>query len=342
MTDTNSAAKTPFGAWQRRGVEYSRGHFFEPTSDDEKRALFFQSIQSIGLEITSHCNRRCSYCPVSIVPRIHSQERMEDAVIERVVHDLASIDYAGNICLNLYNEPTSDRPFLLETVAKIRDRVPRSNITFSTNGDYLDREYLDAVVDAGLSEMIISIHTAPTKSFDGLDARERMEALASKLSSDITFIRSEEDDIAASLSYPRIQVALFARDFTVKGVSRAGAMKNVEVKRTREAPCDRPFRTLTIDYKANIFPCCMFYPDLPSSDAFVTGNLMDYPTIFDAYAAQSLANWRKELFTHGPKTGPCQSCTEGDWRASDAQKLKRLNMAAELGLETDQSLASSK
>jgi sulfatase maturation enzyme AslB (radical SAM superfamily) len=289
-------------------TEFHAAHFAEPSDLGAKVDLFRSSIEAVILEVTAHCNRRCRYCPVSLAPRLRADDVMPDAVLDKVERDLASIAYDRSICLNLYNEPLGDRPKILATIRRFRRSLPNACIYFSTNGDYLDRPYLDALVDSGLSKLVISIHTAPSKRYDKLEAMSRMTEIAVSLECSIRFSRVEENDAMGELQYNRIPVMVFSRDFELQGVDRGGTMRNVSVPHKRTSPCNRPFDNFTVDYRGNIFPCCMFNADIPSSAQHATGKLSDYDTIFDAYASQRLAEWRKSSFPFGDKASPCDTC----------------------------------
>ncbi|XAZ20401.1 radical SAM protein (plasmid) [Sinorhizobium sp. B11] len=144
---------------------FTKDHFSAPSTYEEQKELFRNSVSNVVVEISSFCNRHCTYCPISQVDRSSSNRLLPEEIFNKLVDDLERIDYAESVCLNLYNEPMSDRELLLSRISLLRQRLPKSRIYFSTNGDYLSREYLKAAVDAGLSELYVYINLSfPFKS----------------------------------------------------------------------------------------------------------------------------------------------------------------------------------
>jgi len=261
----------------------------------------------------------CDYCPVSLSPRNKQEEYVDQRILDFILRDLIEIEYEGAFCLNLYNEPTSNREHLLDTIKKIKKCLPKASIYFSTNGDYLNRQYLDEIFDAGLSSLTITMHMPPGKKYNNLDVMNRLMTIGAKLGLEIQFSRLEKSDSLGKLVYEKGDITIFSRDFEKLGVNRGGAMKNIEVKVLRNSPCDRPFDNFTVDFKGNFYPCCQFYPDIQSSEKYQLGSILNFESIFDAYGSLKMSQWRKELFTFGRKKGPCAVCLESERIGSDAE-----------------------
>lgn len=320
-------------------IDYSRGHFEPPAEASERRKLFANSVSTIVLELTEHCNRRCSYCPVSIVER-NKNRVLPNESLDRILSDLQTIDYSQSFCLNLYNEPTSDKATLLSSIEKIRKKLPKSQIYFSSNGDYLDLEYIDELFTSGLSRLTITLHTPPAAKYNDVDAISRFTAFAAKLGTRIDVERFGADaHIFGKLKYRSFDITIFTLNFIKDGVNRAGAMTDVEVRERRSAPCSRPFENITISFDGRLFPCCQFYPDLPENDRYSVGRLDGFESIFDAYCSKSMSEWRKSLFRYGPKQSPCDTCLESNHKASPDAIRERDALAVTLGVATPEEIA---
>jgi hypothetical protein len=304
-------------------IVYQAAHFHPPTSPEARRELFRSSVSTVLLELTEHCNRRCSYCPVSIVERLKNRT-LPSSALDMIIRDLAQIDFDGAICLNLYNEPTADRETLLTAMRKIRAGL---------NGDYLTKGYIDELFEAGLSRLIVTLHIPPTASWNDEDAINRCIAFAVKLG---TLIEIEQFSpglyIQGHLKHATRRIKVYSHNFEKTGCDRAGSMKNVEVPHERSAPCFRPFETMTIAFDGRMFPCCQFYPDLPENGAFSIGTVESYPSLFDAYCSEAMAGWRRSLFRYGPKASPCNTCLEGDIKGTPEQVAERETLAAAFGI----------
>lgn len=302
---------------------YVKGHFVAPLTDGEKRQLFKESVSNVVIEISSYCNRHCTYCPVSQVDRSSTNKVLPEQEFDKIIHNLAEISYAGGVCLNLYNEPTSDRELLLARIRAARQSLPNSRIYFSTNGDFLNPEYVRAMVDAGLSELYITLHTPKGRPYSDTYAASRFCELSTRLRKAIKItMLVPNHTIQGVVSLCGITLNVFSTNYEIFGSDRAGAVTSLTaVAPERTAPCDRPFNDFTVSYDGTIFPCCQMFADNESQKAkFAIGNLADFSSIFDAYASSAMAGWRSSLLRFGPKASPCDTCSEAN-RPGDAQEI---------------------
>lgn len=90
----------------RMSFQFQRAHFNPPEDSATRRAPFLASVGTIVLKLTEHCNRRCSYWPVSIKERLKNRT-LPTPTLDLVGRDLGELDFSGSICLNLFNEPTA-------------------------------------------------------------------------------------------------------------------------------------------------------------------------------------------------------------------------------------------
>ena len=308
---------------------FLKEHFDVPDSLEDKKQIFKHSVSNIVVEISSHCNRKCSYCPVSKVDRSSSNKILPDEILKRLLFDLASIGYERGICLNLYNEPSSDRELLLSRIKEFRTALPKSRIYFSTNGDYLDREYLRAMVHAGLSELYITLHTPKGKPYTDAYAIHRLTEIAVRLGKSVKVNAfAHQQTLQGLISIFGIKVNVFSTNYDVFGSNRAGSVDNPAMQRqSRVAPCDRPFEDFTISYDGTIFPCCQMFVDDESHKAnFSVGNLSEHESIFEIYASPKMASWRSSLLRYGPKASPCDVCSEANVPGTPDQIAQRLEI----------------
>ncbi|AHI66581.1 SPASM domain-containing protein [Burkholderia thailandensis] len=126
----------------------------------EKQLLATQ-LKNVEIEINSRCNRRCTYCPVSILPNPDVPKFMQAAVLDRVIDQLNAIDYAGRLSYHFYNEPLL-RKDLEAIVARVRDGVPDVHQVLYTNGDYLTEPRYETLRAAGIEFFVITSHDGKT------------------------------------------------------------------------------------------------------------------------------------------------------------------------------------
>ena len=65
------------------------------------KKLFKNNLKLIEIEIFSYCNRICWFCPNSFIDRRTINIEMKDDHYEKILTDLAEIDYAGEITIGL-------------------------------------------------------------------------------------------------------------------------------------------------------------------------------------------------------------------------------------------------
>ncbi|MGP3948507.1 radical SAM/SPASM domain-containing protein [Streptomyces sp. 7N604] len=115
-------------------------------------------LSVVELEVGSRCNRACSYCPVSIMPRPPVPARMAEEVFARTLEELARIRFRGRISYHLYNEPLL-RVDLDKLVARVQARLPDALQVLNTNGDLLnDRRYWE-LREAGIDYFYVTRHS---------------------------------------------------------------------------------------------------------------------------------------------------------------------------------------
>ncbi|WP_315801405.1 MULTISPECIES: radical SAM protein [unclassified Bradyrhizobium] len=310
---------------------FARDHFFAPTSAETARELFRRSVRNVVVEISSHCNRACSYCPVSKVDRASTNKLLPHDTYELILRDLAEISYDEGLCLNLYNEPTSDKSLLLNRIRRARELLPAARIYFSSNGDYLDRDYVRELISAGLSELYISIHAPAGKPYDDAYAATRFNDLSRRLQKAIKVdILRPGETMQGHVTIEKLPINVFATNYYTLGSNRAESVGLSSGAFSRSAPCSRPFNDFTVSYDGTLFPCCQMFVDFAEhTQRYAIGKLTDFPTIFAAYASQAMAEWRKELLRYGPKLSPCATCTEGQHEGTPEQIATREKVYSE-------------
>ncbi len=106
-------------------------------------------------EMNSSCNRKCPYCPNHEYSR--GTRKMSLELIERLVGELAAINYRGIISPHFYGEPLLDAR-LGEILSLFRSRVPEARVTLYTNGDLLTQDRYRSLSEAGISTFFVTSH----------------------------------------------------------------------------------------------------------------------------------------------------------------------------------------
>jgi sulfatase maturation enzyme AslB (radical SAM superfamily) len=283
-------------------VEYCREHFspiLDHDPDGEKR-LFSESMHSIQMETSSFCNRRCPYCILSTHDRSRSFTPIDPKVYDRLMSGLQEIDYNRIMDFHLFNEPLYDRDYILGLMKKTRKFLPKAFFRLVTNGDYLNRSYLDELYGAGVGEFIV------TRQFDGSWDNVKQDASIRQfiegLSLDVISYRVDIKEIKYQVKYNDAKFTVQSVDFLSTGNDR-GICENV-VKHIKNGGCNRPFNHFSVTYDGNCFPCCVMSPTLKE---YSIGSLKE-ASIFDIFASAKACNFRKAVFRGPTLPGCCKNC----------------------------------
>lgn len=208
---------------------------FAPASDpDVQRKLFQSYVHNITLELFDYCNRQCPYCPVSLIDRRSKIQLMSDGHFSKIVADLREIDFAGSVCLNLFNEPLAhERTFT--AISQLSDALPNARIWFNSNGDYLSRKVLERLQAAGLKRIVVTLHIAAEAEYEDRQQLTRISQLLARTGIGFTIERSRPSiDIRASARFRGLDITVKSVNYLEHGVNRGGAMDAIPVKRMRD------------------------------------------------------------------------------------------------------------
>lgn len=135
----------------------------------------------VGIEITSECNRSCSYCPRSLGP-LPDQGEMSEDVFCRILDELSKIEFKGRICYNLFGEPllSSKLEFFVDLA---RQRLPLATSVLFTNGTLLSKERFTSLVSHGVKFFIVTKH----EKVERLPLEDYLEELPEELRKKIYF-----------------------------------------------------------------------------------------------------------------------------------------------------------
>lgn len=287
------------------------GHFVP--NPDNARDLFRASVGCIEIEISSYCNRRCGFCPNSILDRISGQRFMDDALFRDIMLQLGALGWGGTLSFHRYNEPLADRAYLLRRLRQARTWASSAFIRLFTNGDYLTPDYLDEIRRLGCGSVICSVYLQEGRVYD--DA-EMMSAIARRLrmlGRPYDWEVSEPGLHLARLRDDAMEIIVRGQDFYrpdangPAGSSRGGILP-LDRGWVRTDACLKPFAEMQIEVDGTLLPCCELRSDHPSHQGSVLGRLKPGDDIADAWAGAAYVAWRRHLLSFEPKQGPCASC----------------------------------
>lgn len=295
----------------RTNQGFSSLHLTHHLTDHQKRVAFKSGVGFINIETSYQCNRNCPYCPNFKYDRRKSNSFLDWDAYNRMMEDLASIDYDRRISLVGLNEPLMHMEDFLARLRVIREKIPKSYILIFTNGDFLDKAALKAMEDLKVNELKVAIHNAPTKPYDERDILKRTMDKACELGLQPLLTHFKRDKVIEfrMLGSP-ITVRYSQENYMTEGHSRGDAMPDVGRKITnRTAPCLQPFDNFIVTYLGHVLPCCTVFGDNEMTERVYLGNIKEH-SIFDLYAGEKLAAWRRTAMVEGEKQPPCSTCPE--------------------------------
>jgi MoaA/NifB/PqqE/SkfB family radical SAM enzyme len=283
-------------------------HFRALSHRDQATDLFRRSVGMVEIEVFSYCNRRCWFCPNSIVDRQSVTEYLPEPLYLRILEQLSEINYRGMISYSRYNEPLAD-PIILRRLEQARALLPEALLHTNTNGDYLTPGYLEELATAGLRSLNIQIYLGNDDRYDHERMRTKLSGTIEKLGLSATFVTDDPGVwLEATSEHRGIRMRLYARNFSVNGCNR-GESVPIQVSTRRTSPCLSPFHHVYIDYNGKVMPCCNLRSDLPAHRDAIVADLNDTPDLFSVYASETMAAWRRSLIGFGPKSGHCSTCS---------------------------------
>ncbi len=288
-----------------------RSHFVYGLNRDESKKLFKKSVYLMEIETFSFCNRKCWFCPNSIIDRASNNIYLDSELYKKVLSDLQAIDYNRTISYGRYNEPLADA-VILERIALARKLLPNARLHISTNGDYLTQELLNNLNGAGLNNLSIQVYfdgNGDNNAYNDIVADEACMETGKKtgvLLYKAYFI--PQRIVRFHGKFRNIDIAVTAKNFISEGVNRGGLV-NIPSSYMRTAPCHVPFTAMYIDYNGSVMPCCNLRSDYTGHKKYILSTLdLKNSDIFTAYSASSSVKWRKSLLNFLQKEVPCDTC----------------------------------
>lgn len=229
----------------------------------------------VELEINTHCNRRCSYCPN--LTKMKPARYMNDEDYKKIIDELAQYNYRGELSPSFYGEPMMDKR-IYRFMEYARKKLAKATIIINTNGDFLTPENLMQLSENGVDLFFVSQHDPePSSAIKRIcDYVKDRPALKSKVA-------------VTNWTAPSRMLS-----------NRGGLVEDRRVRFMPKYGCFRS-RRVTITYDGSMVMCC---EDFASS--FVFGNVLknEFMNIW-----QDGLKLRKEIFL-GNYTEPiCRICS---------------------------------
>ncbi len=280
------------------------------------KRLFVQYVDLVEIENHSYCNRTCWFCPNVYLDRRSVNHLMSEAIFEKIIGDLASVDYQKTLVWSRYHEPLADES-IYTRVARARALLPKALLVLTSNGDYLNRRTLKALEEARVDRLLLDLYLPDHQEADPAELATALQKFQDRTGLATVECSPREYVVNGS----SIKITMGAPIFSMESMStRAGLMEIQKMHSYhRTAVCLAPIHHVVIDYNGKGMLCCQVRSDAPQHQTSVIGDLTqpDY-SLFHFY--RDLGSARAGLVSPGQKGGPCESC---DVSASGPNLLAR-------------------
>jgi radical SAM protein with 4Fe4S-binding SPASM domain len=222
-----------------------------------------KEVKAIEIEINSHCNRKCTYCPNVDQERVE-RGVMSKSLFNKILLELKILQYSGRISFSFYNEPllVDDLEFFSEQVKR---HLPKTKILIYTNGTLLTISRLESLILAGVDYFVVTKHKGEKSYIFDKTYQEWPNHLLEKYVKYQTF----ED---------------------LKLTNRGGLLS--DIKKTIDStvlPCLIPLQMLTITNKGTVVPCFEDYHQIHEM-----GNINE-KTLLEIWNSSAYVLLRKKL-----------------------------------------------
>lgn len=268
------------------------------------RGLFSTFVRVVEIENHSYCNRVCPFCPNSFLDRRSQNVLMLDSLYNRILDDLASIEYNQALVWSRYHEPLAHSS-IFERVARARARLPKAYLVLVSNGDYLNHESLQQLESADADRLMLDLYLPEGHERDLAEIETEKRKFAARTGLVLSPIGEFDYRCCGS----RIQITMGVPRYTGEHVSTRGGLVDVVHLRTyqRHTVCFNPLHSVVVDFNGKGMLCCQVRSDSPLQSSAIIGDLMQPGyTLFHLYG--DLAPARAGLLAPGPKDGACRTC----------------------------------
>ena len=119
----------------------------------------------VQIQTVDRCNASCVMCPYSYEEKDGPPARMDDALYEKILKEIAETGTLTGFTPMLQNEPLLDRG-LADRIRLAKEILGRKMwVELPTNGSALTDTRIDELIDSGLDSLHISIDAATEETY---------------------------------------------------------------------------------------------------------------------------------------------------------------------------------
>lgn len=254
--------------------------FYEAFKNIKKKKEHADLLQ-VYIETISACNRKCEYCYyASGADTTNNGKKMSEETFDKIINDLAKINYSNLIYLYDINEPLLDKriPYFIK---KIAEKLPNAQIYIFSNGDLATEELIEEYFRNGLTHFVFSLHDH--KNDEKIKRIIRKFGKEKFTIADMTILKSDEF------------------------MNRGGSITDEKIasqERHLECICELPFRQVLVNPDGDYRLCCSI------RDEVLLGNINETNIVDYFYNSPQINYYRDELLRKNREAlYPCKDCS---------------------------------
>ena len=288
--------------------------FKEDISRERSKWLFKKYVHDVELENHSYCNRVCWFCPNAFLDRRSQSVFMTRAIFEKIISNLAEIDYSEQLEWSGYAEHFAE-PSFLPRVAEARKVLPKARMIVFSNGDYLDKEMMRYVLSLGV-KIHVDIYPPEGEEFNEVKIADAIRKFR-KRTGYAVLPKSQDErgwgDYLIADAAGSVVSSLKVGKYNKENIFTRGGAMDIPKRATyqRTSACTKPVYHMNVNYDGKGMLCCHTRTDFEGHKDAVISNLADPAQDMFSFFAK-LAPARRGLLGPGRKCGACATCDDGD------------------------------
>ena len=220
----------------------------------------------LDIELTTHCNLKCSFCPLTQDKTIKPQN-MSIKMVKRIIDEF-SLKGGSSIKFVYLGEPLL-YPYLGEVIKYAKDKEIIDTI-IATNGNLLNEKNIIELIQSGLDKIIFSVDSIHPRIYRDI----RVNGSLSKVLRGLILFQYLRDKLKSKTPEIQIQaismqqnymelIFKYYREFYKDFVDRIRIspycldyQNKKEIGETPSFHCPSPFRRMTVRVNGDISVCC--------------------------------------------------------------------------------------
>ena len=258
-------------------LQYTRKAVYDMVEIYQKHQTLFDHIE---IETINRCNGNCSFCPVSRKKDPRVKAVMTTELFQKIVAQLAKINYSGRFTTFSNNEPLLDDR-LIEFNRYAREKLPNARMHLFTNGTLLTIDKFIALINI-LDELIIDNYQQELKLIKPCQEIEAYCKEHPELCKKVTIVLRKPNEILTS-----------------RGGNAPNRKQIPDYSKDR---CILPFRQMIVRPDGKVSLCC--------NDAigkYTLGDL-NQESLLDVWYGPKFQMVRKCLYEGRKNWGDCRHC----------------------------------